>query len=55
MLEDTKTALERWGGVHTLIDRWLEQRRDMLVTLVELQEAHQMLVVVMVITQQVFV
>ncbi|MHA3025756.1 sigma D regulator [Chromohalobacter israelensis] len=39
MLEDTKTALERWGGVHTLIDRWLEQRRDMLVTLVELQEA----------------
>ena len=39
MLEDTKTALERWGGVHPLIDRWLEQRRDMLVTLVELQEA----------------
>ncbi|MCK0767589.1 sigma D regulator [Chromohalobacter canadensis] len=39
MLEDTKTALERWGGVHTLIDRWLQQRYDMLVTLMELREA----------------
>ncbi|GAB3335027.1 MULTISPECIES: sigma D regulator [Chromohalobacter] len=39
MLEDTKTVLERWGGVHTLIDRWLQQRYDMLVTLMELREA----------------
>ncbi|WP_110603031.1 sigma D regulator [Salinicola lusitanus] len=38
MLEDCKTARERWGGVHTLIDRWLEQRYDMLVTLVDLRE-----------------
>lgn len=39
MLEDCKSALERWGGVHQLIDRWLDQRRDMLVSFVELQEA----------------
>ena len=38
MLEDCKTAQERWGGVHALIDRWLEQRYDMLVTLVDLRE-----------------
>ncbi|WP_148253094.1 sigma D regulator [Aidingimonas lacisalsi] len=39
MLEDCKSALERWGGVHELIDRWLGQRREMLVNFVELQEA----------------
>ncbi|APX92466.1 anti-RNA polymerase sigma 70 factor [Halomonas sp. 1513] len=39
MLEDCKTALERWGGVHRLIDRWLDQRRELLVSFVELQEA----------------
>ncbi|QJQ96897.1 MULTISPECIES: sigma D regulator [Halomonadaceae] len=39
MLENCKTALERWGGVHELIDRWLDQRREMLVDFVELQEA----------------
>lgn len=39
MLEDCKTARERWGGVHALIDRWLEQRYDMLVTLVDLRES----------------
>ncbi|EPC01250.1 anti-RNA polymerase sigma 70 factor [Litchfieldella anticariensis FP35 = DSM 16096] len=39
MLEDCKSALERWGGVHQLIDRWLDQRREMLVSFVELQEA----------------
>lgn len=38
MLEDCKTARERWGGVHALIDRWLDQRYDMLVTLVDLRE-----------------
>ena len=27
MLEGCKTAQERWGGVHVIIDRWLEQRR----------------------------
>lgn len=39
MLEGCKTAQERWGGVHTLIDRWLEQRYDMLVTMVDLRDA----------------
>ncbi len=39
MLEDCKTAQERWGGVHRLIDRWFEERREMLVAMLELQEA----------------
>ncbi|WP_300274449.1 sigma D regulator [Halomonas sp.] len=39
MLEDCKSALERWGGVHRLIDRWLDERRDLLVNFVELKEA----------------
>ncbi|MHB0774613.1 sigma D regulator [Halomonas sp. WWR20] len=39
MLEHCKTALERWGGVHELIDRWLEERREMLVAFMELREA----------------
>ncbi|WP_043527432.1 sigma D regulator [Litchfieldella xinjiangensis] len=39
MLENCQSALERWGGVHQLIDRWLDQRREMLVNFVELQEA----------------
>lgn len=39
MLEDCKTAQERWGGVHRLIDRWFDERREMLVAMLELQEA----------------
>ncbi|MEH6542222.1 sigma D regulator [Halopseudomonas sp.] len=31
MLKNCKSAQERWGGVSTLIDRWLEERRDVLV------------------------
>jgi len=31
MLESCKTAKERWGGVHSLIDRWLNERQEMLV------------------------
>ncbi|WP_251978819.1 sigma D regulator [Salinicola avicenniae] len=38
MLEDCKSARERWGGVHALVDRWLDQRYDMLVTLMDLRE-----------------
>lgn len=38
MLENCKSALERWGGVHRLIDRWLDQRRALLVDFVELKE-----------------
>ncbi|TVP43992.1 MAG: sigma D regulator [Halomonas sp.] len=39
MLEDCKNALERWGGVHVLIDRWLDQRRQLLISFIELKEA----------------
>ncbi|TFH86578.1 sigma D regulator [Billgrantia azerbaijanica] len=39
MLENCKNAQERWGGVHQLIDRWLDERREMLVTFVDLKEA----------------
>lgn len=39
MLEDCKNALERWGGVHSLIDRWLDQRRSLLVSFIELKDA----------------
>lgn len=31
MLNNCKTAKERWGGVNQIIDRWLEERQDMLV------------------------
>ncbi len=31
MLDNCKDAKERWGGVSTIIDRWLEERRKMLV------------------------
>lgn len=31
MLENCKTAKERWGGVSEIIDRWLEERQEMLV------------------------
>ncbi|MGM0535071.1 MAG: sigma D regulator [Pseudomonadota bacterium] len=39
MLEDCKNALERWGGVHELIDRWLHERREMLIHLAALKQA----------------
>lgn len=31
MLNNLKTAKERWGGVNQTIDRWLEERQEMLV------------------------
>lgn len=31
MLDDCKSAKERWGGVSDIIDRWLQERQDMLV------------------------
>ncbi|WP_280549399.1 MULTISPECIES: sigma D regulator [unclassified Halomonas] len=39
MLEDCKNALERWGGVHELIDRWLHERRELLVHFAALKQA----------------
>lgn len=31
MLENCKSAQEKWGGVSDIIDRWLMDRQDMLV------------------------
>ncbi|MAD44625.1 MAG: sigma D regulator [Oceanospirillaceae bacterium] len=31
MLETCKSAQERWGGVHKLIDRWLNSRQGLIV------------------------
>lgn len=31
MLEQCKNAKELWGGVHDLIDRWLNERREVIV------------------------
>lgn len=36
MLENCKSARERWGGVSDLIDRWLEERQQMLVQFCDL-------------------
>jgi regulator of sigma D len=32
MLENCRSAKERWGGVNTIIDRWLKERQKMLVS-----------------------
>lgn len=31
MLENCQNAKERWGGVSAIVDRWLQERQDMLV------------------------
>lgn len=31
MLENCQNAKERWGGVNAIIDRWLQERQDLLV------------------------
>ncbi|MEO0442645.1 MAG: sigma D regulator [Pseudomonadota bacterium] len=31
MLENCKSAKERWGGVNTIVDRWLQERQELLV------------------------
>ena len=31
MLENCRSAKERWGGVHDLIDRWLHERQELIV------------------------
>ncbi|XOZ32304.1 sigma D regulator [Halomonadaceae bacterium KBTZ08] len=31
MLEDCRSAKERWGGVSELIDRWLQSRQQLIV------------------------
>jgi len=31
MLESCQNAQERWGGVHSLIDRWLQERNELIL------------------------
>lgn len=31
MLDNVESARERWGGVSSIIDRWLQERQDLLV------------------------
>ena len=38
MVENNQTLQQDWGGVGEIIDRWLEERRDMLVKYCELSE-----------------
>lgn len=36
MLENCKNAAERWGGVNNLIDKWLEERKKLIIALCDL-------------------
>lgn len=38
MLEKCRSAKERWGGVSELIDRWLQERQDLLSLFVSLPQ-----------------
>ena len=38
MLENCQTLQQHWGGVSEVIDRWLEERRELLVKYCELSE-----------------
>lgn len=37
MLEGIKNAKERWGGVHQIIDRWLNERQEVIVLFCAIQ------------------
>ena len=39
MLENCKTAQERWGGTHEMIDRWLADRQQTLILYFAIQDA----------------
>lgn len=39
MLENCKTAQERWGGTHEMIDHWLADRQKTLITYFAIQDA----------------
>lgn len=39
MLENCKTAQERWGGTHEMIDRWLADRQQTLISYFALQDS----------------
>lgn len=36
MLEGCKNARERWSGVHVMIDKWLQERQELIVNYTEL-------------------
>jgi len=38
MLDNCRTAKERWGGVSDLIDRWLKERQELIIRLCELTD-----------------
>nr|WP_298173924.1 sigma D regulator [uncultured Pseudomonas sp.] len=39
MLESCQNAQERWGGVHLLIDRWLQERGELVTAYTALSSA----------------
>lgn len=39
MLDSCQNAQERWGGVHKLIDRWLQERKELVAAFRELRDA----------------
>ncbi len=39
MLDNCQSALERWGGVNTIVDRWLLERKQVLVKFCTLTDA----------------
>ncbi|WPC05371.1 sigma D regulator [Pseudomonas sp. MBLB4123] len=39
MLESCQNAQERWGGVHLLIDRWLQERQELVAAFAALSES----------------
>jgi len=41
MLESCQNAQERWGGVHLLIDRWLQERRELVAAYAAASDALQ--------------
>ncbi|MDH4570420.1 sigma D regulator [Pseudomonas sp. BN414] len=41
MLESCQNAQERWGGVHQLIDRWLQERHELVRVYSSLSEKPQ--------------
>ncbi|WP_061237342.1 Rsd/AlgQ family anti-sigma factor [Ectopseudomonas composti] len=41
MLDSCRNAQERWGGVHQLIDRWLGERRELVLAYTTLTQSPQ--------------
>jgi regulator of sigma D len=39
MLDSCQNAQERWGGVHKLIDRWLQEREELVTAFRDLRDA----------------